>query len=143
MKVLQIAPLWEAVPPPAYGGTEAVVYLLVEELVRQGHEVTLWASGDSSTSARLKSCCPRSLRGAGDFYTKSVYSCLHASLALNDARDYDIVHNHAGEEVMAISHLLPDLRMLTSMHCAITPDTKPIWDRYTGFFNNISWSQRR
>jgi len=142
MKILQIAPLWETVPPPAYGGTEAVVHLLVEELVRQGHDVTLWAAGDSRTSARLKSCCPGSLRGPGDFYAKSVYSSLHASLALQDAHLYDIVHNHAGEEAMAISHLLPDLRMLTTMHCAITRDTKRIWDSYTGFFNNISWSQR-
>jgi len=143
MKILQIAPLWETVPPPAYGGTEAVVHLLVEELVRQGHDVTLWASGDSKTSAHLRSCCPRSLRGTGDFYSKSVYASLHASLALQDAKNYDIVHNHAGEEAMAISHLLPDLRMLTTMHCAVTRDTKRIWDGYVGFFNNISWSQRR
>jgi glycosyltransferase involved in cell wall biosynthesis len=143
MKILQIAPLWETVPPPAYGGTEAVVHLLVEELVRQGHDVTLWASGDSRTSARLESCCPRSLRATGDFYSKSMYSSLHASLALEDAHQYDIVHNHAGEEVMAISHLLPDIRMLTTMHCAITSDTRCIWDGYQGFFNNISWSQRR
>lgn len=143
MKVLQIAPLWETVPPPAYGGTEAVVHLLVEELVRQGHQVTLWASGDSKTSARLKSCCPRSLRSAEDIYSKSIYSTHHASLALKDAADYDIVHNHAGEEVMAISSLLPDVRMLTTMHCVITNDTRRIWDSYGGYFNTLSWSQRR
>jgi len=143
MKILQIAPLWETVPPPAYGGTEAVVHLLVEELVRQGHDVTLWASGDSRTSARLKSCCPRSLRTAEDIYSKSIYSCLHASLALKDAGEFDIVHNHAGEEVMAVSNLLPDIRMLTTMHCVITKETQPIWDNYRGYFNSISWSQRR
>ena len=143
MKILQIAPLWETVPPPAYGGTEAVVHLLVEELVRQGHDVTLWASGDSKTSARLQSCCPSSLRTKEDIYSKSVYSCLHASLALKDAQHYDIVHNHAGEEVMAISHLLPDLLMLTTMHCVVTPDTRRVWDNYRAYFNSISWSQRR
>jgi len=143
MKILQIAPLWETVPPPAYGGTEAVVHLLVEELVLQGHEVTLWASGDSRTSARLRSCCPRSLRAAKDMYAKSIYACLHASLALKDAKDYDIIHNHAGEEVMAIAQLLPNVRILTTMHCAITPDTQRIWDNYDGYFNCISWSQRR
>jgi glycosyltransferase involved in cell wall biosynthesis len=143
MRILQIAPLWESVPPPAYGGTEAVVHLLVEELVRQGHDVTLWASGDSRTSARLKSCCPQSLRSAEDIYSKSIYSCQHASLALKDAGDYDIVHNHAGEEVMAISSLLPDVRMLTTMHCVITKDTRRIWDSYRSYFNTISWSQRR
>lgn len=143
MRILQIAPLWEAVPPPAYGGTEAVVYALVEELVRQGHEVTLVASGDSSTSARLVSFYPRSLRSAHDLDDKRPYTWHHAVMALGDARNYDIVHNHAGEEVMALSHLLPDVPMLTTMHCLITPDTKIIWDHYQGYYNTISWSQRR
>jgi len=143
MKVLQIAPLWETVPPPAYGGTEAVVHLLVEELVRQGHDVTLWASGDSQTSARLESCYPVSLRTAEGLESKPVYSWQHAVLSLKNARDYDIIHNHAGEEVMALSHLVPDVPMLTTMHCLITPDTKFVWDRYEGYFNTISWSQRK
>jgi glycosyltransferase involved in cell wall biosynthesis len=143
MKVLQIAPLWETVPPPAYGGTEAVVHLLVEELVRQGHDVTLWASGDSKTSARLESCYPVSLRSAEGIECKPVYSWQHAALSLKDARQYDIIHNHAGEEVMALSHLVPDVPMLTTMHCLVTPDTKFVWDRYPGYFNTISWSQRR
>jgi len=143
LKILQIAPLWETVPPPAYGGTEAVVHVLVEELVRQGHDVTLFASGDSRTTARLKSCYPVSLRTAVGIESKSVYSWQHAALALKDADDYDIVHNHGGEEVMALSHLVPDVPMLTTMHCLITPDTKFVWDRYQGHYNNISWSQHR
>jgi len=143
VKILQIAPLWESVPPRAYGGTEAVVYLLVEELVRRGHDVTLWASGDSKTSARLRSCCPISLRTAEDIEFKNLYSCQHAALALKEAREYDIVHNHAGEEVMALSQLVPDVPMLTTMHCLITPDTKFVWDLYPGYYANISWSQHR
>ncbi len=143
MRILQIAPLWETVPPPAYGGTEAVVYALVEELVRRGHEVTLCASGDSQTSARLQAVYPRSLRTATDIDAKTPYAWHHAALSLRDARKYDIVHNHAGEEVMALSHLVPDAPMLTTMHCLITPDTKIIWDSYRGHYNTISWSQRR
>ena len=143
MKILQIAPLWERVPPPAYGGTEAVVHLLVEELVRQGHDVTLWASGDSKTSARLRSCCPVSLRTAEEIEFKNLYTCQHSALALKEAREYDIVHNHAGEEVMALSHLVPDAPMLTTMHCLITPDTKFVWDLYAGYYANISWAQHR
>jgi glycosyltransferase involved in cell wall biosynthesis len=143
MKVLQIAPLWETVPPPAYGGTEAVVHLLVEELVKEGHDVTLWAAGDSRTSAHLESCYPTSLRSADGIECKSVYSWQHAALALKNARDYDIIHNHAGEETMALSHLVPDVPMLTTMHCLITPDTQFVWDRYPGYFNCISWSQRK
>ncbi len=143
MKILQIAPLWESVPPVRYGGTEAVVHLLVEELVKLGHEVTLWASGDSRTSATLRSCYPVSLRTAQGIENKAPYAWQHASLALSEAGEYDIVHNHAGEEVMALSHLIPDIAMLTTMHCLITTDTKFVWDRYRGCYNNISWSQRR
>lgn len=143
MKILQIAPLWETVPPPAYGGTEAVVYTLVEELVRRGHQVTLCASGDSLTSAQLSSVYHRSLRAADDLAVKQPYSWHHAVLSLRDAREYDIVHNHAGEEVMALAHLVPGVPMLTTMHCLITPDTKIIWDHYRSYYNTISWSEGR
>ena len=62
MKIAQIAPLIEPVPPKLYGGTERVVSYITEELVRQGHQVTLFASGDSETSAELVACAERSLR---------------------------------------------------------------------------------
>ena len=62
MRIAQVAPLYESVPPKQYGGTERVVSYLTEELVRQGHEVTLFASGDSATQARLIPCCPNFLR---------------------------------------------------------------------------------
>jgi glycosyltransferase involved in cell wall biosynthesis len=143
VNILQIAPLWETVPPPAYGGTEAVVHLLVEELVRQGHDVTLCASGDSTTSARLQSCYPVSLRTAGGIGCRTVYAWQHAALSLKDARRYDIIHNHAGEEVMALSHLVNGVPMLTTMHCLITTDTKIVWDNYEGYYSTISWSQRQ
>jgi len=143
MRILQIAPLWERVPPPAYGGTESVVHLLVEELVRMGHQVTLCASGDSQTSALLRAHYPRSLRAADDIQAKSYYVLQHAVLSLRDAHKYDIIHNHAGEEVMALSILVPDAPMLTTMHCMITPDTQHIWDDYRGCYNTISAAQRR
>jgi hypothetical protein len=62
MKIAQIAPLHESVPPKTYGGTERVVHYLTEALVRQGHEVTLFASGDSQTSADLRAVVPEALR---------------------------------------------------------------------------------
>jgi hypothetical protein len=62
MKIAQIAPLAESVPPMLYGGTERIVSYLTEELVRQGHDVTLFASADSRTSARLVPCAPAALR---------------------------------------------------------------------------------
>ena len=65
MRIAQIAPLYESVPPLNYGGTERVVSFLTEELVRLGHDVTLFASGDSTTQAELIAVCPRSLRTHG------------------------------------------------------------------------------
>lgn len=62
MRIAQVAPLYERVPPVLYGGTERVVSYLTEELVRLGHEVTLFASGDSLTRARLEAACPQALR---------------------------------------------------------------------------------
>jgi hypothetical protein len=62
MKIAQIAPLYERVPPKLYGGTERIVSNLTEGLVRQGHEITLFASGDSKTSAKPVRCCDRALR---------------------------------------------------------------------------------
>jgi glycosyltransferase involved in cell wall biosynthesis len=126
-----------------YGGTEAVVHLLCEELVRQGQDVTLCASGDSSTSAQLRAFYPRSLRTADGISDKNFCSWHHAVLSMREARGFDIVHNHAGEQVMALHDLLPNVPMLTTMHCLITPDTQAIWDGYSGYHNSISWSQRR
>ena len=62
MKIAQVAPLIESVPPRLYGGTERIVSYLTEELVALGHDVTLFASGDSITTAELAPCCTRSLR---------------------------------------------------------------------------------
>ncbi len=141
MRILQLAPLWETVPPPAYGGTEAVVSVLVEELVRRGQDVTLWASGDSKTSAELRSIYHRSLRTASDLQERDWYALMHAAASLVDADSYDIIHNHIGETVMAMSHLVAT-PMLSTMHCLITPGTKFVWDRYEGWYNTISRSEK-
>lgn len=141
MRVLQIAPLWETVPPPAYGGTEAVVSVLCEELVRRGVSVTLCASGDSCTSARLRSFYHRSLRTADDLDDRSPYDWMHVALSLREADGFDLIHNHAGELAMAMSHLV-DAPMLSTMHCLITPDTRFVWDGYRGWYNTISYAQR-
>ncbi|MBF6599092.1 MAG: glycosyltransferase family 4 protein [Dehalococcoidia bacterium] len=141
MRILQLAPLWETVPPPAYGGTEAVVSLLTEELVRLGHDVTLAASGDSTTSARLLSVYGRSLRRAEDLVDRNPYDWTHIGAALAHAGEFDVVHNHAGELVMAMAALI-QTPMLTTTHCMTTPDTGFIWARYRGHYNTISrWQQ--
>jgi len=78
VRIAQIAPLSEAVPPKFYGGTERVVSWITEELVRQGHDVTLFASGDSETSAKLAACAPEGLRLLGyRDHTASHLAMLH------------------------------------------------------------------
>jgi glycosyltransferase involved in cell wall biosynthesis len=115
--------------------------MLVEELVRRGHEVTLCASGDSRTSARLHSVYGRSLRTAEDLTDRAPYDWVHIATALEQASGFDLVHNHAGELAMAMGRLV-DVPMLTTLHCQITPDTRFVWDRYHGWYNTISHAQR-
>jgi glycosyltransferase involved in cell wall biosynthesis len=142
MRILQIAPLWETVPPPAYGGTEAVVSLVTEELVARGHDVTLAASGDSRTSATLLSVFDRSLRRADDLKDRHPYEWVHIAEAICASQDFDVIHNHAGEPAMAFAGL-SRTPMLTTVHCLTTPDTRFVWERYTGAYNTISRAQRR
>jgi len=142
MRIAQLSPLWERVPPPAYGGTEAIVHLLTEGIVRLGHEVTLFASGDSIVSTKLEAVYPRSLRTAKDIEDTSPYEWVHTSHALEAWEEFDVIHNHAGELPMAASCLI-STPMLTTMHCIITPDTKIVWDRYRGFYNTLSWAERQ
>jgi glycosyltransferase involved in cell wall biosynthesis len=144
MRILQLAPVWETVPPAAYGGTEAVVSLLVEELVRMGHEVTLWASGDSKTSAELRSVVPVSLRQGGLTKDAMQYSLVHVASALAESGRYDIVHNHNGppsEPAMALHRCRAETPMLTTLHCQLTDDTRFIWENYRGWYNTISHKQ--
>lgn len=95
MKIAQLAPLWESVPPKTYGGTELVVYSLCEELHRLGHEVTLYASGDSQTSVELKSSVKKSLRQA-NLSNPMLFEIKAVADLLKDADKYDIIHNHIG-----------------------------------------------
>lgn len=96
MKIAMIANVSERVPPPKYGGTERVVSTLTEELVRRGHDVTLFASGDSLTSATLVSVYPRSLRSARipDPYGLSPQNLLNIGLAYQRQDEFDIIHDH-------------------------------------------------
>ncbi|MHB1415749.1 MAG: glycosyltransferase family 4 protein [Chloroflexota bacterium] len=137
MRIVQISPLTERVPPPAYGGTEAVVHALTEGLVARGHEVVLFASGDSLTSAELRSVYPRSLRTATEVVDPAPYEWLNAAEALAAASDFDIIHNHAGELPMALSRLTRT-PMLSTLHGLMPPGARVVWDYYQGFYNTIS-----
>ncbi|HEY4250225.1 MAG TPA: glycosyltransferase family 4 protein [Roseomonas sp.] len=94
MKIAQIAPLTEAVPPKGYGGTERIVSFLTEELVGLGHDVTLFASGDSVTSARLAPMCPRALRLAPDVRDALAPHFLMLETVFRRAHEFDVLHFH-------------------------------------------------
>jgi glycosyltransferase involved in cell wall biosynthesis len=94
MRIAQIAPLHESVPPLRYGGTERVVHYLSEELVRRGHEVTLFASGDSRTSAELCACVPQALRLAGQTCDPIVQEVIQLDQVLQQVDHFDVLHFH-------------------------------------------------
>ena len=94
MRIAQIAPLYESVPPQAYGGTERVVAYLTDALVEAGHDVTLYASGDSVTRARLVAACPRALRLDPGRPEPSSCQALQLEQVADDAANYDILHFH-------------------------------------------------
>ena len=93
MKIAQIAPLVESVPPSLYGGTERVVSWLTEELVADGHEVTLFASGDSVTAARLEPIVPRALRLDG-IHNSTPYNIIMLDRVAARSREFDVLHFH-------------------------------------------------
>ncbi len=94
MRIAQVAPLYESVPPKRYGGTERVVSYLTEEFVRQGHDVTLFASGDSVTTARLVAPCHRSLRLDKSCMDQLTYHVIEIENVFRDSSRFDIIHFH-------------------------------------------------
>ena len=94
LRIAQVAPLFESVPPKLYGGTERVVSYLTEALVRLGHQVTLFASGDSITSADLSSTWPRALRLDGRSLQHAVPHMLHLEHVFRHAGAFDVIHFH-------------------------------------------------
>jgi len=95
MRIAQIAPLAESIPPTKYGGTERVVHTLTEELVRRGHDVTLFATGNSKTSAKLVSVYPKGLRETNAMETHGfLYSMMNMGIAYQMQDQFDIIHDH-------------------------------------------------
>ena len=94
MRIAQISPLMESVPPRLYGGTERIVSYLTEELVQMGHDVTLFASGDSTTAAELVGCCPQALRLDAKVKDVIPYYMLMLDRVKRKADEFDILHFH-------------------------------------------------
>jgi glycosyltransferase involved in cell wall biosynthesis len=114
MKIAQVAPLYESVPPRYYGGTERVISYLTEELVRQGHEVTLFASGDSVTSAQLIAPCERSLRLDLQCLDKLAPHFLMIEQVFSDPTRFDLIHFHIDYLHFSLSrrHCIPHVSTL-------------------------------
>ena len=127
MKIAQIAPLAESVPPRLYGGTERIVSYLTEELVRQGHDVTLFASGDSVTSARLANCAPAALRLNPAVRDPLPHLLMMIERVRQRAHEFDILHFHI--DLMQFSLLRTiTTPSVTTLHGRLDlPDLQPFY----------------
>ncbi|MFY9908588.1 MAG: glycosyltransferase family 4 protein [Candidatus Sulfotelmatobacter sp.] len=143
MRIAQVAPLSESVPPRLYGGTERVVSWLTEELVRLGHSVTLFASGDSVTSARLAPACTKALRLDPDCHDRLAAHILMMEEVFNQAADFDLIHFHLDYIHFPLARRTP-VPCLTTLHGRLDiPDLVPIHETFREQpLVSISHSQR-
>ena len=130
MRIAQVAPLYESCPPQLYGGTERVVSYLTEELVRQGHQVTLFASGDSQTRAALEAPCERALRLDTHCKDPLAYHLISLYRLACSAGAFDIIHFHT--DYLHFPLFAPHWRKtLTTLHGRLDlPDLPPIFREF-------------
>jgi glycosyltransferase involved in cell wall biosynthesis len=130
MKIAQIAPLYESVPPKLYGGTERVVSYLTEELVRLGHDVTLFASGDSVTAAHLESGCAKALRLTRTCKDPLAHHTVMLDKVLSMAEEFDVLHFHTDYTHFPATRNL-QLPALTTLHGRLDmPDLLPLYQQF-------------
>ncbi len=143
MRIAQVAPLYESVPPRFYGGTERVVSYLTEELVRMGHRVTLFASGDSKTRAQLVPACPRALRLDHNCRDQMAHHIYLVEQVLKRAASFDIVHFHIDYLHFPFSRR-SSIRHLTTLHGRLDiRDLVPLYREFSDVpVASISMSQR-
>jgi glycosyltransferase involved in cell wall biosynthesis len=144
MRIAQIAPLHEAVPPKLYGGTERVVSFLTEELVGLGHDVTLFASGDSRTSARLQSVWPRALRLDPGVRDTVAPHFLMLEEVRRQAAEFDVLHFHLDYWSFPL-FTRQSTPFVTTLHGRLDlPELQPVFARFSEVpVVSISNAQRR
>ncbi|MBH8565140.1 glycosyltransferase family 4 protein [Nostoc sp. CENA67] len=143
MKIAQVAPLWERVPPLSYGGIELVVSRLTDELVRRGHEVTLFASGDSQTLANLEAVYLRALRLDQNVQDYAVYQILELSQVYQQAAEFDIIHSHVGMTALPLASLV-STPTLHTLHDSFTKDSRKVFSYHQNQpYVSISNAQRQ
>ena len=142
MKIAQIAPLWERVPPFRYGGTELIVSLLTDELVRRGHEVTLFASGDSITKAHLEFVHEQALRLDDKVKEPIIYEQMMLAKVYHQAHHFDILHSHVGCSVLPYCGFVKTPTVHTT-HGIFTPDNEKLFRQFAWQpYISISEAQR-
>jgi glycosyltransferase involved in cell wall biosynthesis len=146
MRIAQVAPLTEAVPPRLYGGTERVVYWLTEELVALGHEVTLFASGDSQTSAKLEATWPKALRLDGAVRDPNALHIVMLERVRQkcDDEQFDLLHFHLDYYPFSLFSRQPT-PFLTTLHGRLDlPEHQPVFTTFSSVpVISISDAQRR
>ncbi|MCK5084807.1 MAG: glycosyltransferase family 4 protein [Candidatus Pacebacteria bacterium] len=149
LKIAQIAPLWETIPPKKYGGIEIMIDKITNELLKRGHEVTLFASGNSKTKAKLRSVFPKSLfEMKVDWYHRS-QNLINAANAFSTVNDFDIIHNHTGDNGLLFSEI-SKTPVLTTLHNVLPGSKQKSSDEYITMkyfsrktnFVSISFDQR-
>jgi len=130
MKIAQVSPLYESVPPKYYGGTEGVVSYLTEELVRQGHEVTLFASGDSVTRARLVAPCPQALRLDDRCEQPLPYHMVLLEQVAAEAAAFDLLHFHIDYVHFPLVERLSTPHVTTLHGRLDLPDLVPLYQAF-------------
>tara|TARA_R110002049_G_scaffold288423_1_gene470960 strand:+ start:144190 stop:145278 length:1089 start_codon:yes stop_codon:yes gene_type:complete len=143
MRIAQVAPLIETVPPKTYGGTERVVHCLTEELVAMGHDVTLFASGDSLTNAKLVSVVDKSLRLSPAMRDPIIWHQRQLMEVLRKADQFDIIHFHTDFSHFSVMRYF-DVPHVTTLHGRLDlPDFQVVFDEFTDMpVVSISDSQR-
>lgn len=143
MRIAQISPLIESVPPKLYGGTERAVGYLTETLIEMGHEVTLFASGDSQTRAELEKICPKALRLA-DCIDFNLPNILELQRLIERADEFDVIHFHTDHFHLPLSRLMK-YPHLTTLHGSLdAPDLQNLYQTFSELpFVSISHNQRR
>ena len=142
MRIAQVAPLWIPVPPYTYGGTELVVSWLCDELVRRGHEVTLFATEDSKTSAKLIPIWPKALWQAKLKTPHAVFSLLYEKL-ISLQNNFDIIHDHCEFYTASYSKFLKP-KIVTTLHHPLTEETIILYKKFPDInFVAVSKNQRK
>src|SRR5438552_1074455 len=143
MRIAQVAPLYESVPPVLYGGTERVVSFLTEELVRMGHEVTLFASGDSMTSGRLVPISAQSLRLDPKCQDQLAHHVLMLERVFSEKRNFDVIHFHIDYLHFSLSRREHVINVTTLHGRLDIPDLQPLYQVFPDMpVVSISDSQR-